>query len=131
MTANLFDYFERTPSPDGGDPPGSAPSPNGAHPPWTARAPGSPSDSFDLTLVPSSPKWEDDPDSVAALAQIEAEPWVDTVVHVRGTARLRLSDGWIEATGAALEAGGSAEAPLADLAHGQRFSVQLDRKSVV
>ena len=125
MTANLFDYFERTPSPDGGDPPGSAPSPNGAHPPWTARAPGSPSDSFDLTLVPSSPKWEDDPDSVAALAQIEAEPWVDTVVHVRGTARLRLSDGWIEATGAALEAGGSAEAPLADLAHGQRFSVQF------
>lgn len=125
MTPNLFDYFESAPSPDGGHPAERAPSADGGHPPWTARAPGSPSDSFDLMLVPSSPKWEDDPDSVAALAQIEAEPWVDTVVQVRGTARLRLSEHWIEAVGAALEAGGSAEAPLADLAHGQRFSVQF------
>ena len=34
-------------------------------------------------------------------------------------------DGWIETTGAALEAGGSAEATLADLAAGERFSVQF------
>ena len=38
---------------------------------------------------------------------------------------MRLDDGWIEATGAALEAGGSAEATLADLADGRRFSVQF------
>src|SRR5271154_4796351 len=81
---NLFDYFESIPSPVGG------------YPPWTARAPGSPNESFDLILVPSSPKWEDDPDSAVARAQIEAEPWVDPVVHPRGTARLCLSDNWIE-----------------------------------
>jgi arginyl-tRNA synthetase len=113
MTSNLFDYFEGTPSP------------HGAHPPWTARAPGSPNDSFDLILVPRSPEWKDDPDSVQALRQIEAQPWVHTVAHARGTARLRLSDNWIETIGAALEAGGSAEAPLADLIHGQRFAVQF------
>jgi arginyl-tRNA synthetase len=113
MIPNLFDYFESTPSS------------NGAHPPWTARAPTSPNDSFDLMLVPSSPKWEDDPDSVRALRLLEAEPWVDAVAHVRGTARLRLSENWIEAVGVALEAGGSAEAPLADLVHGQRFSMQF------
>ena len=39
--------------------------------------------------------------------------------------RLRLADGWIEPAGAALEAGGSAEAPLADLAQGRRISVQF------
>jgi arginyl-tRNA synthetase len=38
---------------------------------------------------------------------------------------LRLSASWIEAAGAALEAGGTAEAPLSDLAHGQRYSVQF------
>jgi hypothetical protein len=38
---------------------------------------------------------------------------------------LRLHDSWIETTGAALEAGGSAEATLSDLSHGQRFSVQF------
>ena len=113
MTLNLFDYFE------------SAASPGGAKSPWSARAPGSPNDSFDLMLVPSSPKWEDDADSAAALAQIEAKPWVDTVVQVRGTARLRLSEDWVEAAGAELEAGDGAEATLADLLQGQRFSVQF------
>jgi arginyl-tRNA synthetase len=113
MTPNLFDYFESTPPADGSDPL------------WSARAPGSPNDSFDLILVPRSPGWRDDPDSVAALAQIEAEPWVDAVVHDRGTARLRMADNWIEAVGAALEAGGSAEAPLADLAGRRRFSIQF------
>jgi arginyl-tRNA synthetase len=125
MTSNLFDYFENTPSPNGGDPPENTPSPNGAQPPWTARAPGSPNGSFDLILVPRSPKWQDDSNSVAALARIEAQAWVGTVVHDRGTARLRLADTWVEAVGAALEAGGSAEAPLTDLAGGQRFSLQF------
>jgi arginyl-tRNA synthetase len=113
MTANLFDYFESTPS-------GS-----NARPSWTARAPGSPNNSFDLVLVPSTPAWQEDPDALSALAQIEAEPWVDTVVTVRNTARLRLSDSWIESVGATLEAGGGGEAALADLADGRRFSVQF------
>jgi arginyl-tRNA synthetase len=42
-----------------------------------------------------------------------------------GGVRVRLADSWIELAGAALEAGGSAEAPLADLAQGQRISVQF------
>jgi arginyl-tRNA synthetase len=113
MIPNLFDYFE------------SASSPNGGDPSWTARAPSGPNDSFDLLLVPRSPGWKEIPDSVAALAQIEAEPWVDTVVHVRGTARLRLSEDWVEAAGAELETGDGAEATFADLLHGQPFSVQF------
>jgi arginyl-tRNA synthetase len=113
MTSNLFDYFE------------SITSSNGTNSPWSARAPGSPNDSFDLMLVPSSPQWEDDANSVRALRLLEVEPWVDSVVHVRGSARLRLSEDWIEAVGVALEAGGSAEAPLSDLVHGQRFSMQF------
>ena len=38
---------------------------------------------------------------------------------------IRLDDGWVETAGAGLEAGGSAEASLSDLAHGQRYSVQF------
>jgi len=113
MTPNLFDYFE------------SLPSSSGAHSPWTARAPGSASDSFDLILVSSSPTWQEDADSVQALGRIEAEPWVDEVIQVRDGVRLRLTEGRIEALGAALEAGGGAEATLADLARAQRFSVQF------
>ena len=113
MTPNLFDYFESTPPADGSDPL------------WAARAPGSPNDSFDLLLVPRSPAWKEHPDSVRALQEIEAQPWVDTVVHARGPARLRLSEHWIESVGVALEAGGSAEAPLADLVNGERFSMQF------
>jgi len=124
MTPNLFDYFEGASASDGGTSPDSRTSPpNGGDHLWTARAPSRPNDSFDLILVPRSPDWEDDPDSVGALAQIESEPWVDTVVQVRGTTRLRLSDSWVEAAGARLEAGDGAE--LADLLQGQRFSVQF------
>ena len=38
---------------------------------------------------------------------------------------VRLDDDWIEVAGAALEAGGSSEATLADLASGRRYSVQF------
>ena len=38
---------------------------------------------------------------------------------------LRLGDSWIETTGAALEAGGGAEAALVDLARGQRYAIQF------
>src|ERR1700739_2947206 len=111
MTANLFDYFEGIPTGDGG----SAP--------WAARAPRRPHKRFDLKLVPRLPNWQEDQDSLAALAQIASEPWGGKVIRSRDGVMVRLSDAWVETTGAALEAGGSAEATLADLAQGERFSV--------
>jgi arginyl-tRNA synthetase len=113
MTTNLFDYFEEVPALEG------------AHAPWAARAPRRPSERFDIKLVPRSPAWEQDTVSLQALEQIEREPWVDTLTRERDGVELRLDDGWIETTGTALEAGGGAEATLADLAHGRRFSVQF------
>ncbi len=113
MTTNLFDYFEEAPARE------KAPAR------WAARAPRRPQEHFDLKLVPRLPAWQEDRDSLDALARLEREPWVDTVVRDDDGVRLRIDDGWIETTGAALEAGGSAEATLADLAHGQRFSVQF------
>ncbi len=53
------------------------------------------------------------------------EPWVAAVMRDRDAVRLRLADSWIETAGAALEAGGSGETPLADLAEGRHFSVQF------
>jgi arginyl-tRNA synthetase len=112
MTANLFDHFEEAPLRDG------------TPARWAARAPRRPHERFDLKLVPRLPAWREDHDSLEELAQIEREPWVSAVVDDDGV-RLRLDDGWIETVGAALEAGGSAETTLADLARGQRFSVQF------
>jgi len=117
MITNLFDYFEDIP---GGAPPGE-----GAPAPWAARAPRRPHRDFDLKLVPRSPCWQEDPDSLAALEQIAAEPWVQDVLHGRDGVRVHIADSWIETAGAALEAGGSSESPLEDLAHGRRFSVQF------
>src|SRR3984957_535367 len=113
MTANLFDYFEDIPTRDG------------ESAPWAARAPGRPHKRFDLKLVPRLPRWQEDADSLAALEQIEREPWAEKVMRSRDGVTVRLTDTWIEATGAALEAGGSAEATLADLAEGRRYSVQF------
>ncbi len=113
MTANLFDYFE------------DVPERNGTPAPWAARAPRRPRERYDLKLVPRAPAWREDADSLGALARIEREPWVNAVMRDRDGVHLRLDDGWIETAGAALEAGGSAEATLSDLAHGQRFSVQF------
>ncbi len=113
MTTNLFDYFE------------DAPAGNGAPATWAARAPRRPRADYDLKLLPRTPAWQDDAGALAALERIEDEPWVQSVKRSRDGVRLRVRDGWIETSGAALEAGGSAEAPLSDLAHGQRFSVQF------
>jgi arginyl-tRNA synthetase len=113
MTKNLFDYFESVATDHGG------PSP------WTARAPRRPQASHDLILVARSRDWQDDVDSLQALARIEQESWVQGVERDGETVRLRVSDGWIEMAGAALEAGGSGEDQLADLADGKRFSVQF------
>ncbi len=113
MTANLFDYFEETPLRDG------------APARWAARAPRRPHEHYDLKLVPRLPAWQEDRDSLQELQRIEREPWVSAVVREQDGVRLRLDDSWIETAGAALEAGGSAETTLADLARGQRFSVQF------
>lgn len=113
MTTNVFDYFENLPTRDG------------TPAPWAARAPRRPRSNYDLKLLPRSPNWQEDADSLLALEQIRSEDWVDAVIRDRDAVRLRLANGWIDMTGAALEAGGSAEAPLADLALGERFSVQF------
>jgi hypothetical protein len=113
MTTNLFDYFEEVPEREG------------AHAPWAARAPRIPNRRFDVKLVPRSPDWRKDPLSLEALERIEGEPWVDSIARGEEDVELRLDDGWIETTGAALEAGGGAEAALVDLARGQRFAVQF------
>ena len=113
MTINLFDYFEDLAAP------GAAASP------WAARAPRRPQPDYDLKLVPRSPAWQQDRESLDALARIEREPWVERVLRGEDEVRLRIRDSWIETAGAALEAGGSAEGALADLAHGERYSVQF------
>jgi arginyl-tRNA synthetase len=112
-TRNLFDYFE--------EPAGR----NGNAPPWAARAPRRPSERFDLMLIPRAPAWEEDPESVEVLEQLEHEPWVKLVKRAERRVEVLLDDGWIESGGAALEAGGGSEVALKDLAAAQRFSVQF------
>lgn len=154
MTTNLFDYFEsvpeetHAPSRARGDSAGErervpkgthAPSraregsaegnehvpEEGAVAPWAARAPRIPNGRFDIKLVPRAPDWRKDAASLESLERIEAQPWADTLTRNEGDVELQLSDGWIETTGAALEAGGGAEAELADLVRGERYAVQF------
>jgi hypothetical protein len=113
MTVRLFDYFEDLPRREG------EPSP------WAARAPRRPQGDYDLKLTPRARAWQDDDASIETLAQIEAEPWVAAATRKRDAVRVCLADSWVEMAGAALEAGGSAEAPLGEIAHGRRLSVQF------
>lgn len=113
MTVNLFDYFEEIPTRDG------------APACWAARTPWRPDERFDLMLVPRVPAWHEDEDSLQALRMIESQPWVTAVARNDEGVELRLDDGWIDTTGAALEAGGSAEAGLGDIAAGRRVAVQF------
>jgi arginyl-tRNA synthetase len=112
MPVNLFDYLKFA-SPR-----------EGAPAPWAGRAPRRPR-RFDLKLVPRMTDWQDDPDALKVLDRLEAEPWVAAAKRERDGVEVRLTDSWIETTGANLEAGGSAEATLADLAGGRRYSVQF------
>ena len=113
MTTNLFDYFEEVRSDAA----------TGA--PWAARAPRKPNDRFDVKLVARARDWREDPASLAVLERLEGEPWVDEMIRREGEVELRLSDGWIETTGAALEAGGGDEVELADLARARRYAIQF------
>jgi arginyl-tRNA synthetase len=113
MNGNLFDYLEGA---QDADP---------TQTPWAVRAPRRPQQGFDVKLVARSPSWQDDPSFAAAQQRLEREPWIRVAGHDAGGVQLALDDAWIESTGAGLEAGGSAEAALADLAHGKRYSVQF------
>jgi arginyl-tRNA synthetase len=113
MNINLFDYFEDVLAPVGGQSP------------WAARAPRRPRRDYDLKLTARSPDWRHDQESLMALEKLADEPWVKEVIRDGDDVRLRLADSWIESMGAALEAGGSIEAPLSELASHQRFSVQF------
>ncbi len=113
MTTNLFDYFEEVSKDDG------------AHAPWAARAPRRTNAGFDIKLVPRAPNWQSDPESLSALERLQDEPWVAGLTRVEDGVELRLSDSWIETTGAALEAGGGAEAALVDLGRTQRYAIQF------
>jgi arginyl-tRNA synthetase len=113
MTTNLFDYFEEVSKDDG------------AHAPWAARAPRRTNAGFDIKLVPRAPNWQSDPESLSALERLQDEPWVAGLTRVEDGVELRLSNSWIETTGAALEAGGGAEAALVDLGRARRYAIQF------
>jgi arginyl-tRNA synthetase len=76
-------------------------------------------------LVPRASHWMDDGEAVAALGRVEAEPWVEEIRRADSGVRLRLRDSWVETAGAALEAGGSHEAALRDLAAARRYGIQF------
>ncbi len=111
MGANLFDNFEQIAVQGDGQ----------VH--WAARAPYRPEADFDLMLVPRVPDWREHSDSVQALDQIEAEPWVESINRGDKGVRLRLRDEWIEETGAGLEDGEQFSGSLSDLAAGKRYAV--------
>jgi arginyl-tRNA synthetase len=113
VTSNLFDFFEEL----AGTAEGSSP--------WAARAPRRPREDYDLKLVPRVKDWRDDEPSREALEQVRHQPWVKTLQEMDEEIRLQLDDAWIETIGADLEAGGSAEGRLADLARDERYSVQF------
>lgn len=113
MDSNLFDYFDQAAGGDGG------------RPLWALRAPYRPHDSFDLMLVPRSREWAQDREALAALEQIEAEPWVEALEHGGGQPWLRLADGWIEQHGAALEERSGGAEDYGDLVDGKGFALNF------
>jgi arginyl-tRNA synthetase len=113
MDINLFDYFDEA---GGGDE---------AQSHWTLRAPYRPHDRFDLMLVPLVKGWREDRDSLAALEEIEHQPWVEAVERDERQVWLRLDDGWVAQRGAALEEGEEAVAGCGDVAAGQRFALNF------
>ncbi len=90
---------------------------------WAARAPYRPEDGFDLMLVPRSPAWQDEPEALAELVRIGAEPEVAAVLRDGDTVRLRLADEWVAASGERLQAGEGLAAEADDLAAGQAYAV--------
>ena len=116
---NPFDHFEYPPAENRT----GAHLAVGAH--WAARASQRPNDRFDLKLLPRSPTWRDEAPALDALARVERESWVERVEHVPEGVELRLGDRWLETVGAELQEGDASDERLAELAHGQLFSVQF------
>lgn len=113
MADNLFDHFDEVAAGDG----------EKAH--WAARAPYRPHERFDLMLVPRVRGWEEDADSLAELERIGREPWVDAVEREGKQVWVRLTESWIEETGAALVAGDREDSPHTDLAEGRRYALNF------
>jgi arginyl-tRNA synthetase len=107
---NIFDYIE-----DGAV--------QGEQARWSARSPFRPRPDFDLMLVARTPDWREDESARAALARIEAEPWVEAISSDGDEVLLRLADSWIEERGGRLESGEGVEGANADLAAGRRYAV--------
>jgi len=107
MGANLFDSLDAAGA--GGD-----------RIRWAARAPYQPEPGFDLMLLPRVPKWQEDERALADLEQIAAEPAVAEVLREGDAVRLRLDDGWIEATG---EAAAASAEEFTDLAAERAYAI--------
>jgi arginyl-tRNA synthetase len=113
MNSNLFDYFDDATAGDGSQ----------AH--WALRAPYRPQGRFDLMLVPRVEGWREDRESLRAVERIEAEPWIEAVERRDGQVWLRLTDGWVERHGAALEERDGADEEHGDLTAGERFALNF------
>jgi arginyl-tRNA synthetase len=111
MANNLFDHLDRVATGDGG------------RPLWAARAPYGPEERFDLMLVPCVKGWREDAEALAALERIEADPWIAEVDRGGRQVCARLSNPWIEQTGAALAAGEPAD--HSDLAAGETYALNF------
>jgi arginyl-tRNA synthetase len=90
---------------------------------WAARAPYRPEPDFDLMLIPRTADWEEDPEALAALDRIEAEPWVDSLSREGKQVTLRLASDWIEAEGEAIRSGARGNGEFADMAASNRYAV--------
>jgi arginyl-tRNA synthetase len=114
MAKNLFDQLDELAT--GGEQ---------ARPLWAARAPYQPHERYDLMLVPRLKGWEEDAAAIEALERIEREPWVEQVNRDGKQVWARLSDDWIDATGAALVSREADASPHTDLAAGQRYALNF------
>jgi hypothetical protein len=90
---------------------------------WAARAPYRPQADFDLMLLPRVPGWREDEGSREDLERIAGLPAVAEVMTGEDGVRLRLDDGWVEATGARLTGGGEDVGGLDDLAADRAYAV--------
>ncbi len=113
MEINLFDYFDE--AGDGG----------GTQSHWTLRAPYRPHERFDLMVVPRVEGWREDSGSLAALNEIEKQPWVAAVERGERQIWLCLEDDWVAERGAELEQGEEAVAGCGDVAAGRRFALNF------
>jgi len=111
MANNLFDHLDEVATGEG------------ERPLWAARAPYQPQDRFDLMLVPCVKGWQDDAAALAALERLEADPWIAEIDRSGKQVWARLSNQWVESTGAALAAGEAAD--HTDLAAGGTYALNF------